>query len=243
MELSAIPLGFIPLAFASAIVRYRLMDVEIILKRLLVYTARVAAIVAIYVLILRASGGYFVEGEDEHRWIIAFLATVIVMLLAKPVKDGLQSAIDRAFYRDRYDYRRALVGFARDLNGDLDLNRLADRLVTRVHETFVLDRMAFLLANDAGDFEPLSHEGFDAPPPRLARRLGHRRRGCTARTRCASTIRSRPTRFTAEEVEFWRDAGIYYFVPCVSKDARDRGARARPPRQRRAADQRRHGAA
>ena len=58
MGLSAIPLGFIPLAFASAIIRYRLMDVEIILKRLLIYTSAVAAIVAIYVLILRASGGY-----------------------------------------------------------------------------------------------------------------------------------------------------------------------------------------
>ena len=49
MELSAVPLGFIPVAFASAIVRYRLMDVEIILKRLLVYTSAVAAIIAIYV--------------------------------------------------------------------------------------------------------------------------------------------------------------------------------------------------
>ena len=39
-----------------------------------------------------------------------------MILLAKPVKDGLQRGIDRAFYRDRYDYRRALVGFARDLN-------------------------------------------------------------------------------------------------------------------------------
>ena len=47
MELSAIPLAFIPLAFASAIVRYRLMDVEVILKRLLVYTSVVAAIAAI----------------------------------------------------------------------------------------------------------------------------------------------------------------------------------------------------
>ena len=56
-----IPLAFIPLAFASAIVRYRLMDVEVILKRLLVYTAVVAAIVAIYVVILRTSGGYFVQ--------------------------------------------------------------------------------------------------------------------------------------------------------------------------------------
>ena len=156
MGLSAIPLGFIPLAFASAIIRYRLMDVEIILKRLLIYTSAVAAIVAIYVLILRASGGYLVEGEADHRWIIAFLATVVVILLAKPVKDGLQKAIDRAFYRDRYDYRRALVGFARELNSDLDLNRLADRLVTRVRETIELDRMAFLLATDAGDFESIS---------------------------------------------------------------------------------------
>jgi hypothetical protein len=94
--LSAIPLGFIPLAFASAIIRYRLMDVEIILKRLLIYTSAVAAIVAIYVLILRASGDYLVEGEADHRWIIAFLATVVVILLAKPVTIGRRSSASRA---------------------------------------------------------------------------------------------------------------------------------------------------
>jgi two-component system NtrC family sensor kinase len=219
MGLSAVPLGFVPLAFASAIIRYRLMDVEIILKRLLIYTSAVAAIVAIYVLILRASGGYLVEGENEHRWIIAFLATVVVVLLAKPVKDGLQNAIDRAFYRDRYDYRRALVGFARELNSDLDLNRLADRMVTRVRETIELDRMAFLLATDEGDFEALAQEGFDGiAPPKLAALSG-----IGSRLQSGHTVRLddplAATRFTAEEIEFWRDQGLYYFVPCVTKDA------------------------
>src|SRR5688572_22096985 len=218
MGLSAIPLGFIPLAFASAIIRYRLMDVEIILKRLLIYTSAVAAIVAIYVLILRASGGYFVEGETDHRWIIAFLATVVVILLAKPVKDGLQKAIDRAFYRDRYDYRQALVGFARELNSDLDLNRLADRLVTRVRETIELDRLAFLLATDTGDFESISHEGFESGPPKLSGLSG-----IGSRLHSAHTVRLddplAATRFTAEEIEFWRDHGIYYFVPCIAKDS------------------------
>ncbi|MEY4094453.1 MAG: Sensor protein ZraS [Acidobacteriota bacterium] len=218
MGLSAIPLGFIPLAFASAIIRYRLMDVEIILKRLLIYTSAVAAIVAIYVMILRASGGYLsVEGETDHRWIIAFLATVVVILLAKPVKDGLQKAIDRAFYRDRYDYRRALVGFARELNSDLDLNRLSDRLVTRVRETIELDRMAFLLATESGDFESLSHEGFDQAPPPLSGASG-----IGSRLHSAHTVRLddplAATRFTAEEIEYWRDHGLYYFVPCVAKD-------------------------
>jgi PAS domain S-box-containing protein len=218
MGLSAVPLGFVPLAFASAIIRYRLMDVEIILKRLVIYTSAVAAIVAIYVLILRASGGYLVEGETQHRWIIAFLATVVVILLAKPVKDGLQNAIDRAFYRDRYDYRRALVGFARELNSDLDLNRLADRMVTRVRETIELDRMAFLLTTDTGDFESLAAEGFDAPPPKL-----NAVSGIGSRLHSGHTVRLddplAATRFTAEEIEFWRDQGVYYFVPCVAKDA------------------------
>jgi two-component system NtrC family sensor kinase len=218
MGLSAVPLGFVPLAFASAIIRYRLMDVEIILKRLLIYTSAVAAIVAIYVLILRASGGYFFEGETQHRWIIAFLATVVVILLAKPVKDGLQNAIDRAFYRDRYDYRRALVAFARELNSDLDLNRLADRMVTRVRETIELDRMVFLLGTDEGDFETLAQEGFDSTPPRLAAASG-----IGSRLQSGHTVRLddplAATRFTAEEIEFWRDQGLYYFVPCVTKDA------------------------
>lgn len=220
MGLSAIPLGFIPLAFASAIIRYRLMDVEIILKRLLVYTSAVAAIVAIYVLILRASGGYLVEGEVEHRWIIAFLATVVVILLAKPVKDGLQKAIDRAFYRDRYDYRQALIGFARELNSDLDLNRLADRLVARVRETIELDRIAFLLANESGDFESISHAGFDndATLPQLRGASG-----IGTRLHSSHTVRLddplAATRFTAEEIEYWRDQGLYYFVPCIAKDS------------------------
>jgi two-component system NtrC family sensor kinase len=215
MQLSAIPLGFIPLAFASAIVRYRLMDVEVILKRLLVYTAVLASIAVIYVSILQTSSGYFVQTEDEHRWMIAFLATVIVLLLAKPVKDAIQSTIDRAFYRDRYDYRRALVAFARDLNLDLDLNRLAERLVSRVKQTLAVDRMMVMLTTETGEFDPLRAEGFEGQPPRLAAASA-----IGARLGSAQPVRLDDPlavgRFSAEEVEFWRDAGVYYMVPCVS---------------------------
>ncbi len=214
---SAVAFGLVPLAFASAIVRYRLMDVEVILKRLLVYTAAVAAIAAFYALTLRASGGYFVQGEDEHRWMIAFLTTVIVVLLARPVKDAVQATIDRAFYRDRYDYRRALIAFARDLNGDLDLSRLADRLVSRVQETLVVDRLALMVTNRSGELEAMRALGFDPAPPHLRPDSG-----IGGRLAGGHPVRLDDPlamgRFTAEEVEFWRDAGIYYFVPCVSNE-------------------------
>ena len=84
-------------------------------------------------------------------WVIAALATLVIVLLARPVKDAVQNALDRAFYRDRYDYRRALVAFARDLNSDLDIVRLSQRLVTRIVETLVVDRMALMLAPGDGD--------------------------------------------------------------------------------------------
>ena len=166
-------LGLVPLAFASAIVRYRLMDVEVIIKRALVYAAAIAAIAAIYAVLLRLAGQFFLHGEDQRNPIIALLATIVVVLLSRPVKNAIQTALDRVYYRDRYDYRRALVGFARDLNSDLDLLRLSERLVRRVTETLVVDRMALMLAPAAagleGGFVTIAHNGFAREPPALAR--------------------------------------------------------------------------
>src|SRR5207302_5138979 len=140
LQLTAIPLGLVPLTFASAIVRYRLRDVEVIIKRGLAYTAFLSAAVLLYMALLRLVRFSFATDTDVHNWVVALLATMVVVLLARPVKDAVQDALDRVFYRDRYDYRRALVGFARDLNSDLDVVRLGQRLVTRVVETLVVDR-------------------------------------------------------------------------------------------------------
>ena len=60
-ELTAVLLGLVPLAFASAIVRYRLMDVEVIIKRALVYAAALAAIAAIYAVLLKLAGEVFLR--------------------------------------------------------------------------------------------------------------------------------------------------------------------------------------
>jgi two-component system NtrC family sensor kinase len=217
MELLAVPLSLVPLAFASAIVRYRLMDVEVIVKRGLVWTAAVAAILAIYAVLLRLAGEVFLEDSHQHNTVIAMLATLIVVLLARPVKNAIQNTLDRAFYRDRYDYRRALVGFARDLNGDLDLNSLGDRLVTRVVETLVVDRMALMLADErTGDFHALRAAGFQEPVPALEHASGIGGR-IGAGHAVALDEPLAPSRFSVEEIDFWREFGIHYFVPCVAK--------------------------
>ena len=224
LQLTAVLLGVVPATFACAIVRYRLRDVEVIIKRGFAYTAFLAASVTLYAALRKLTGFAFVSDVDDHNWIIALLATFVVVLLARPVKDAVQNALDRVFYRDRYDYRRALVAFARDLNSDLDIVRLSQRLVARIVETLVVDRMALMLApgdpGDAaegvasGDFSSIGDYGFTQPIGRLSRRSSMMSRLDGGHT-VALDDPIAAARFLAEEVEAWRDAGIYYFVPCV----------------------------
>jgi len=220
LQLTAIPLGLVPLTFASAIVRYRLRDVEVIIKRGLAYTAFFAASLALYAALLKLVDYVYPLDVDQRNWIVALLATLVIVLLARPVKDAMQNALDRVFYRDRYDYRRALVAFARDLNSDLDIVRLSQRLVTRIVETLVVDRIALMLApGDAereGEFVSIGDYGYPQPVPRLSRASSMMARLDGGHT-IALDDPMAGARFAAEEVEFWRDAGTYYFVPCVFK--------------------------
>lgn len=218
-ELTVIPLGLIPLAFASAVIRYRLMDVEVIFKRAVVYTAAILAIAAMYAILLRIASAIFLGGSEPYNSVVALLATLVVVLLASPVKNAIQSAFDRAYYRDRYDYRRALVGFARDLNRDLDLQRLSERLVTRVTETFLVDRMALMLGppdreTDA-DFRSIHAVGFGTYLPALPRASIVGARLLESRTVVLDDL---ARRLDSAEIDTWRALGVHYFVPSVSAD-------------------------
>ncbi len=214
-QLTAIPLCVVPLTFASAIVRYRLRDVEVIIKRGLAYTAFLSASAILYFAMLRLAGYLFANDADQHNWIVALLATFVVVLVAQPVKQSVRNALDRVFYRDRYDYRRALLGFARDLNSDLDVMRLSQRLVARIVETLGVDRMALMLADEqAGGFLAIGDFGFDGPVPPLARDSSLLPRLDTGYT-VALDDPTAAALFLAEEIEFWRDNAIDYFVPCV----------------------------
>src|SRR5215470_13389187 len=215
LQLTAIPLGVVPLTFASAIVRYRLRDVEVIIKRGVAYTAFLSATAVLYFALLRTTGFFFANDFDQHNWIVALLATLVVILVAQPVKQSVQDALDRVFYRDRYDYRRALLGFARDLNNDLDVVRLSRRLVSRIVETLGVDRMALMLADERlGGFASIGNYGFFGNVPSLSRDsslIGRLDAGHTV----ALDDPISAAQFAAEDVEFWRDTGIDYFVPCM----------------------------
>src|SRR5687768_16206271 len=218
---SSLLLGCIPLAFASAIVRYRLMDIEVIIKRALVVSAVGLVLVVIYqgtlalVDLLRGPHGV----SDNSFW--ALFATLIVVLVAPPLWNVIQGGLDRLYYRDRYDYRRALVTFARELNSDLDLERLSTRLVERVTETLAVDRMALLLTDPAetgSAFVAVASSGLtESEPMQITRDSALGQRLLAGQT--VSMDDPQPLRRIAgDEGASWRGAGWHAFVPCVAKE-------------------------
>ncbi|MGH9159702.1 MAG: PAS domain S-box protein, partial [Vicinamibacteraceae bacterium] len=223
LGLLAIPLALVPLAFASAVVHYRLMDVEVIIKRTVMYATAIAAIAAIYAVLLKLASELLLGGSQPANSVIAVLATLVVVLLAPIVKNAIQTALDKAHYRDRYDYRRALIGFARDLNRDLDIHRLSERLVHRVMETLDVDRMALLSTplsaspEQPGALAAIHQRGFSEGPVRLSRDSGIGEWLAAGHAVALDELLT-ARRFSGDEVRSWREQGVHYFVPCHSKE-------------------------
>jgi hypothetical protein len=170
MELAGwVPLALIPLSLAYAVVKHRLMDVELIFRRTLVYVLATAAIVGVSLLVVGLYDSVLPGDAEPRVSLIAILSALVVILFFTPVKAWIQEGIDRLFYKERYDSRRALLALSRDLNADLDLGRIAERLNERTHSALGISSMAVFLPDAEGVFAIF--RGIGCPPDAEAVRL------------------------------------------------------------------------
>src|SRR5271170_4692117 len=214
MKLSVFSLALIPLCFGYAIIRYRLMDVDIIFKRGLAYTFATAAIVGIYF------AGIALIGETFHtRWPTGpaggVIAIVVAAFLFEPVRGWVQTRLDRFFYRDRLNYRRTLIEFGRALTNEVRLEPLVGSVLDRVSQTLLVDRLAVFLEDPAspGQFVLSRSMGLRPEGPLDLSFLDPTRpafeRGCLFFESARTAIQeSESVRRTLEELD------LNYFIPC-----------------------------
>ena len=125
-------------ATALAILRYRLYDIDIVIRRTLVYGLLTAALAAIYfgcVLVLQALA-VSVTGQQRSQ-LVTVLSTLAIAALAAPLRARLQRAIDQRFYRRKYDAAQSLARFGQVVRdaSHADLDRLTDDVLAVVNET------------------------------------------------------------------------------------------------------------
>jgi len=140
MKLTVTSLVLIPLCFAYAIIRYRLMDVDIIFKRGLAYTAATAAVATVYFALV-ALCTYLFHAPATGP-VGGMIAIVIAAFRFQPLREWIQARLDRFFYRDRLDYRRTLIEFGRTLTNEVRLDPMLGSVMDRISQTLLVDRLA-----------------------------------------------------------------------------------------------------
>jgi len=149
MNLSVLSLALIPLCFAYAIIRYRLMDVDIIFKRGLAYTAATGGVLAVYVAMVALIGALF-HTAWPRGLVGEVIAIIVAAFLFQPFRDWTQARLDRFFYRDRFNYRRTLIEFGRTLTNEVHMEPMLVSVMDRLSQTLLVDRLAVFLEDAPG---------------------------------------------------------------------------------------------
>jgi hypothetical protein len=124
----------IPIASGVAVIRHQLWDIDIIVRRTLVYGGVSALLAGVYFGIVIALGQVFGPLTRGNDLAIAG-STLAVAALFRPVRKRIQTFVDRRFYRRRYDAQRTLETFSARLRDEIDLDSLRAELLAAVDET------------------------------------------------------------------------------------------------------------
>jgi PAS domain S-box-containing protein len=218
-NVAVLPLILIPLAFGYSVVRYRLMDVELVVRRVFVYVLTTLAIAlmvgsVVYFAGLYALGGNqgSTSGEITLSVVIAIVAMAAIVMIAAPVKTFLQERIDRMFYGERYDMRHSLLDFGRTLSATTALDPLLDSLVSRLQQVMNVGRVAIFIEdkNSEAGYRVARSAGLtgEMVVPADFREM--------IRVRSAETgvVRTDDLDLVPETTGFVRRA-LHYYVPCV----------------------------
>ena len=143
-----VPMALIPLTFAYAIVRFRLFDVEVIVRKSLVYAILTAVVTGFYALCVVAGNALVSTVSSSTLFsspAFAFGFGLVVVLLFDPLRRRMQRVVDRLFFRDRADFQQALLEMSRSVVSQLERPKLRALLTSRTADLLRLESLDLLL--------------------------------------------------------------------------------------------------
>ena len=168
MDSSMLFLAFIPLSVGYALIHYRLMDVEVIVRRSAAYFIASSLLLIVYLFFVLVLGRAVQWAAPQASFMPICFAVLAIALLFAPLRNAVQARLDRLFYKDQFEDRSTLLDFARTLSSEISLAPLSRSIVQRISKTFQLNTAAVFLLDP-------SHNGFFrmtyALDPKLPSRL------------------------------------------------------------------------
>jgi two-component system NtrC family sensor kinase len=139
--ISILPLALIPLAFAVSILKYKLWDVEVVIKEILAYSVTFIFGMIAFSTINLILSHVIEERSALERNFLAFTSGLLIAGVLIPVKGRIESVIEMFVYRDSYKHRRAITEFAQELATFHDIHELISMMRERLRDALGLQRM------------------------------------------------------------------------------------------------------
>ena len=133
----------LPLTFSYSIFRYRLMNIDFIIKRSLIYGTITATIAAVYLMIVVGAGqliGMFISHTDNKM--LNIVAFMVIAFIFDPVKRRTQGWIDRIFYQERLNYQQALLDLSRELPRQMNMQQILQSIINTISAAMHIEKMA-----------------------------------------------------------------------------------------------------
>jgi len=149
----------IPITFSIAIVKYHLMDVNLIIRRSFVYTVVLFAIIITYVL-LTSVITFFVDNLNPA--VPTVLTAIATVVLLQPAKNLVQKFVDKKFFRVEYDYRKEQQRFFEEMKNIYDVNSLAELIIKNTDQLIPVNKIGFFnLDKSDSKIRIISDKGFE----------------------------------------------------------------------------------
>jgi len=141
-------IGIYPIVTSYAIIRHQLMEIEVIIKKTLVFAGLFVASYAVFASFAYL-GSMLFENVVRNRWIALVPSVFVIVLILRPLENFLRNATDKYLFQKKYDYRQLLRTFSDEVLTVLDLSMLVDITVNKLAEIMKLENATIMLYDDS----------------------------------------------------------------------------------------------